>query len=296
MTSTPVLASTWAFGMKANAAAWEVLGAGGTALDAVERGATVIELDPEIASVGVGGDPNAEGAMELDGAIMDGRTGAVGSAVGLRRVATPTSVARRVMERTPHVMLAGEGAGRFARLQGFEERDLLTDPARRRWVEWRARRREGAEGHDTIGLVARDGRGDMAAACTTSGVSWKLPGRVSDSAMVGCGLYADNGVGAAVATGMGEIIARVCGSFLIVERMRAGAPPQEACEEAVRRIVGMNPSGSSHGVPIRAAFLAMDREGRIGAASIRSGFQYALSRDGRHVLMDGPAMLADPAS
>jgi isoaspartyl peptidase/L-asparaginase-like protein (Ntn-hydrolase superfamily) len=296
MTTTPVLASTWAFGLKANAAAWEVLGSGGTAMDAVERGATVIELDPELASVGVGGDPNAEGAMELDAAIMDGRTGQVGSVVGLRRVATPTSVARRVMERTPHLMLAGEGAGRFARLQGFEERDLLTDPARRRWLEWRSRPGRETEGHDTIGLIARDVRGDLAAACTTSGVSWKLPGRVSDSALVGCGLYADNGVGAAVATGMGEIIARVCGSFLIVERMRAGVAPQEACGEAVRRILHMNASGSCHGIPIRASFLAMDREGRIGTASIRSGFQYALCREGRHVLADGEALLTDPVT
>ena len=293
MSIIPIVISTWSFGLKANAAAWEVLSAGGSALDAVERGATVIELDPEMASVGIGGDPNAEGVVELDGAIADGRTGQVGSVAGLRRVATPTAVARRVMERTPHLMLAGEGAQQFARAQGFPEQELLTDAARRRWLEWRAKTRRGPEGHDTIGLIARDASGDLAAACTTSGVSWKLPGRVSDSALVGCGLYADNEVGAAVATGLGEVIARVCGSFLIVERMRGGASPQAACEEAVRRIVKMNPSHSDHGVPIRASFLAVGRDGQVGAASIRPGFQYAICRNGTHELLDGKAMLKD---
>ncbi len=294
MSITPLILSTWSFGLKANAAAWEVLSAGGSALDAVERGATVIELDPELASVGIGGDPNAEGVMELDGAISDGRTGRVGSVVGLRRVATPTAVARRVMERTPHLMLAGEGAQQFAWSQGFREQDLLTDRARLRWLEWRARRAPGGpEGHDTVGLIARDASGGLAAACTTSGVSWKLPGRVSDSALVGCGLYADNEVGAAVATGLGEVIARVCGSFLIVERMRGGASPQAACEEAVRRIVKMNPSHADHGVPIRASFLAMGRDGEVGAASVRPGFQYAICRNGTHELLDGKAALRE---
>ncbi len=293
MSFTPIIASTWAFGLKANAAGWEALSSGGSALDAVERGATVIELDPELTSVGVGGDPNAEGVMELDGAVMDGRTGAVGAVVGLRRVATPASVARRVMERTPHILLAGEGAQQFARMQGFPEQDLLTDRACQRWLEWRAAHRGKTEGHDTIGLVALDQNGDLAAACTTSGLSWKLPGRVADSALVGCGLYAENAVGAAVATGLGELIARVCGSFLVVERMRAGDPPHAACEEAVRRIVRMNPSGESHGVPIRAAFLAINREGEVGAAAIRPGYQYAVCRDGAHALLDGVALLKE---
>lgn len=293
MSIIPIIISTWSFGQKANAAAWEVLGAGGSALDAVERGATVIELDPELGSVGLGGDPNADGVMELDGAIMDGRTGQVGSAAGLQRVATPAAVARRVMERTPHVMLAGEGAQQFARSQGFEERDLLTDRARQRWLKWKAQRDRETEGHDTIGLIARDAKGDLAAACTTSGLSYKLPGRVSDSAMVGCGLYADNEAGAAVATGLGEVIARVCGSFLIVERIRGGASPQDACEEAVRRILKMNPSLSERDRSVQAAFLAMDRDGQVGAAAIRSGFQYTVCRNGVHELQSGKSLLKD---
>ena len=214
-----IVVSTWRFGLSSNQPAWEILKSGGSALDAVVRGVEVAERDPAVKSVGFGGYPNAEGEVEVDAAVMDGRTLGYGAVAGLRKIATPTAVARRVMEKTDHVFLVGNGALKFARAQGFEECNMLTEHwARSLGKKWK-RERTGppADVHDTIGMIALDQRGNLAVACTTSGAAFKLPGRVGDSPLIGSGLYADNDAGAAAATGRGEEITRTCGSYAVVE-------------------------------------------------------------------------------
>lgn len=286
----PVVVSTWNFGLKANVPAWEILRAGGSALDAVVAGVAVAERDPEVKSVGYGGYPNAEGVVEVDAAVMDGRTLGYGAVVGLRNVVTPAAVARRVMEKTPHVMLAGEGALAFARAQGFPEKDLLTDRARQAWEAWKAGRSGNpTDAHDTIGMLALDAAGDLAAACTTSGLAFKLPGRVGDSPLIGSGLYADNEIGAATATGRGEEIVRICAAFLIVEGMRQGRSPQEACEEAVARLIERVPTSR----PFQMAFLALSRTGEYGGASAREGFPYAATTPHETGLHNAPYSVRD---
>lgn len=267
----PVAISTWWFGEMAVRRAGELLRAGGSSLDAVEEGIKVVEDDPRVTSVGYGGLPNSDGYVELDAAIMHGPTHSAGSVAALRCIKNPISVARRVMERTRHVMLVGEGALRFALECGFEKVELLTEEARRKWEEWR--KREGnAEGHDTVSLIALDRDGNLTVGCSTSGLAFKLPGRVGDSPIIGAGIYVDNDVGAAAATGVGEEILKFCGSFLIVELMRSGMSPQEACEETVRRILAKKPENRK----IMAAFIALSRDGRWGAAATKEGFSYAI--------------------
>jgi L-asparaginase/N4-(beta-N-acetylglucosaminyl)-L-asparaginase len=281
----PLVISTWRHGLAANEAAWKVLSAGGSALDAVEAGVRVSEADPEVSSVGLGGIPNSEGVVELDAAIMDGTSRDAGSVASIQRIKHPVSVARKVMEKTRHVMLVGDGARRFAVAQGFPEEDLLTEKAKAAHERWKAAQGGEAEGKDTIGMVALDGEGRIAAACTTSGLSFKLPGRVGDSPIIGAGLYAD-APGGASATGIGEEVIKVCGSFLIVESMRRGASPQAACEGAVRRILEGHPENAGKQV----AFIALSPAGETGAAAIRKGFRYALrdARGGR--LIEGKAL------
>ena len=199
-----VVVSTWAIGERANIPAWKILMEGGSALDAVVAGVSVAEKDPEVKSVGYGGYPNAEGEVEVDAAVMDGRNLGYGSVVALRNIDVATAVARDVMDKTDHVMLAGEGALSFGRREGYAEREMLTNRSRKAWEEWKAGRSDKpTDSHDTIGMVAMDKAGDMAAACTTSGLAFKMKGRVGDSPLIGCGLYADNEAGAAVATGRG---------------------------------------------------------------------------------------------
>ncbi|HEV2471325.1 MAG TPA: N(4)-(beta-N-acetylglucosaminyl)-L-asparaginase, partial [Chthonomonadales bacterium] len=240
--------TSWPFGLPACRTGWSVLAAGGSALDAVEQAANVTEEDPEASSVGYGGMPNAEGVVELDAAIMDGalhRAGAVGGLSGIRR---PISVARKVMETTHHVFLVGYNARRFAIRNDFPEHDLTTEFSRSRYREWRlahsapevAHFHDQAavdEDHDTIGLCALDGDGNVAAGCTTSGLAWKTPGRVGDSPIIGSGLYADNEVGCAAATGDGDEMMKACLSYRIVMLMELGATPQHACEEALRYLL-----------------------------------------------------------
>ncbi|MBN1419329.1 MAG: isoaspartyl peptidase/L-asparaginase [Planctomycetes bacterium] len=269
-----VIASTWSFGTIANRAARETLARGGSALDAVVAGAQAVELDTQVDSVGYGGLPNSEGFVELDAGVMDGTSLRVGAVVALRDIRTPAAVARRVMERTRHAMLAAEGALRFACAQGFRTEETLTSEARDRWRAWEAGDREDP-GHDTVGVVAIDAAGHAAAACTTSGLRWKLPGRVGDSPLVGSGFYADDAVGAAVATGIGEDIVRVCGSFLIVEGMRRGLEPAEAVREALDRLVARDPSARER----RSAFIALRRDGACAGGSTRNGFSYAVTFD-----------------
>jgi N4-(beta-N-acetylglucosaminyl)-L-asparaginase len=275
-TTKPVVVSTWKFGMAANEAAWEVLSKGGRALDAVETGVRVVEADADNSTVGIGGTPDEEGFVTLDACIMD-ETGDCGSVAFLQNIVHPISVARKVMEETRHIMLVGEGAEQFAYKMGFEKTPLLTEKSKERWEKWREENNPGAkaeinvENHDTIGMVALDADGNLSGACTTSGVGYKLHGRVGDSPIIGAGLYVDNNVGAATATGWGEAVIRICGSHLVVEYMRQGYSPTEACRLAVERLIEKNPDWQD----IQIGFLALNKKGEYGAYCIQQGFQYA---------------------
>lgn len=272
----PVVISTWDFGMAANVAAWKILNSGGSALDAVEAGAKVPEADPTESSVGYGGLPDRDGFVTLDSCIMD-ENGNCGSVAFLQDIVHPVSVARAVMEKTPHVMLVGEGALQFALSQGFEKKKLLTPEAEKTWKQWSEKSEYkpviNIENHDTIGILALDAKGNLSGACTTSGMAFKMHGRVGDSPIIGAGLYVDNEVGAATATGLGEEVIRVVGSHLVVELMRQGRTPEEACREAVLRIVKKNPEKSRS---LQVGFLAIDKQGNTGAFCIQPGFTYAL--------------------
>ncbi|MCO5725632.1 isoaspartyl peptidase/L-asparaginase family protein [Robiginitalea marina] len=268
----PITLCTWDFG-NATARAWEVLQNGGTALDAVEAGAMVEEADPGNQTVGLGGRPDREGVVTLDACIMDSN-GNCGAVMGLEGFVHAVSVARKVMEQTPHVILAGAGAAQFAREQGFPSQDLLTPASREEWEEWKKTSRYqpviNIENHDTIGILAMDGEGRLAGACTTSGLAYKMRGRVGDSPVIGAGLYVDPEVGAATATGLGEEVVRTVGSFLIVELMRQGKSPQEACEEGVRRILGRK-----QGRPdFQIGFIALNHRGETGAYGAHPGFSF----------------------
>lgn len=287
--------STWDFGVAANQAAWTILGAGGHALDAVEKGVQVPESDLRNHSVGKGGYPDRDGHVTLDASIMDADL-SCGGVAALENIEHPISVARRVMERTPHVLLVGEGALQFAIAQGFKQQNLLTPEAEAAWHEWlktahyqptinsevRDYGKTGSQGtgmpggagnHDTIGMLAIDAQGRLAGACTTSGMAWKLRGRVGDSPIIGAGLYVDGEVGGATSTGVGEEVIRNAGSFLVVELMRQGRSPHEACKEAVLRIVKRRREESK---TIQVGFLAMNRAGEVGAYAIQHGFSYAV--------------------
>ncbi len=274
----PAAIATWEFGVPAVARSGEVLTAGKRCLDAVEQGIRVAELDPEETSVGHGGLPNAEGVVQLDAAIMDGLTHDSGAVAALEGFRTPISVARRVMERSRHAFLVADGARHFALREGFVAEETLTENARQRWAEWRASD-DASPTHDTIGLVALDPQGDLAVGCSTSGIGFKDAGRVGDSPIVGSGLYVDNDVGGAAATGTGEVILRYCLSFIVVELMRQGRSPTEACEEAIKRI---GPSADERGA-LAAAVIALSRDGDYGACSGRPGFSYGVwTPDGVH--------------
>lgn len=291
----PIVISTWKHGLAANEAAWKVLARGGKALDAVEEGVKVSEADPKVINVGYGGLPDASGRVTLDACIM-GPNGHAGAVVFLEHIKHPISVARLVMEKTEHIILAGEGALAFALEHGFQKEDLLTPYARERWLRWRENMevdedRLGilAESHDTIGMLAQDTHGDLAGACTTSGVAYKVRGRVGDTPVIGAGLYVDNEVGAATGTGRGELILQICGSFFIVEKMREGLSPQAACEAAVKRILSMRDKGqikNPEGPTFQACFIAVDKKGNYGAASLAKGFPYAVYHNGKNELIE----------
>jgi len=265
----PAAIATWTFGKSAVEAAGELLCKGRAALDAVEKGINVVELDASVTSVGFGSLPNAEGIVELDAAIMDGTTYRAGSVCALRNIKCAISVARKVMEETPHVMLAGENALAFALSRGFREEELLTPESRRRWHEWKS---GPAPSHDTVSLVALDCAGRLAAGCSTSGLAYKLPGRVGDSPILGAGLYADGEVGGAGATGIGEEIMRFCASFLVVEFMRNGSGPAEACRKVLDRIASKKPADRE----VNICLIALARNGECGAAGMQPGFPYAV--------------------
>src|SRR5579875_3980953 len=275
-----VVIATWTFGQTAVKAAVPLLQAGKPALEAALAGAQAVEDDPKVHSVGYGGLGNALGTVQLDACVMDGETLACGAVAGLENVRHAAALARRVMEKTPHILLVGQGAQQFALQQGFPLESLHTPES---VAEWEKRRRQSKQstssGHDTIVVLALDRKGSLAGVCSTSGLAHKLPGRVGDSPLIGSGLYVDNTAGAAGATGIGEEIIRIGGSLLIVEAMRAGKTPQEACELAVRKVNAVAVRRGVH--PARIAFLALDPRGRIGAACTeRTEFQYAVARPG----------------
>jgi L-asparaginase/N4-(beta-N-acetylglucosaminyl)-L-asparaginase len=276
----PVVISTWEHGLAANAAAWTILSSGGRALDGVEQGVMVTESDPIGQSVGIGGFPDMSGEVTLDACIMN-EEGDCGSVAYLKGIEHPISVARKVMEETPHVMLVGDGAKEFALSKGFPEINLLTEKSKQDWEKWKASENKDAlpkinvENHDTIGLLALDAEGNLSGACTTSGAAWKMRGRVGDSPLIGAGLYVDNEIGGATATGWGEAVIRAVGSFLVVELMRQGHSPQKACELAVDRVISKNPDWKE----IQVGFIALNKQGEYGAYCIQPGFDYAVQYD-----------------
>ena len=280
MESTPLVISTWSHGLAANEAAWKTIQDDGSALDAVENGVRITEGDPAISSVGYGGLPDSNGDVTLDACVMD-EHGNAGSVMYLKHIMHPVSVARLVMERTQHVVLAGDGALQFALSQGFKKENLLTPEAKKRWEEWKKSDKSVAhlaENHDTIGMLAVDKNGNISGACTTSGIAFKLPGRVGDSPIIGAGLYVDNEVGGATATGQGELIIKIAGTFLITELMRNGDAPSIACEKAVTRIYEKFPD-QRH---FQVGFIAVNKSGRTGGFSLHKGFNYALCQGGKN--------------
>lgn len=282
----PIVISTWDHGMPANAAAWEILSKGGNALDAVEAGVMVPEGDPTVRTVGYGGYPDREGKVTLDACIMD-KDSNCGSVAFLQHIKHPIAVARKVMEDTPHIMLVGEGALQFALEKGFPKENLLTAESEQDWKNWLQKSEYkpviNIENHDTIGLLALDANGDLSGACTTSGASFKMHGRVGDSPIIGAGLFVDNEVGAATATGLGEAVIRMVGSHLVVELMRQGNSPEKACKLAVERIIAKHKDVSD----LQVGFIALNKAGEHGGYCIHKGFNYALRDKKNNLLIDG---------
>jgi N4-(beta-N-acetylglucosaminyl)-L-asparaginase len=298
----PIVISTWDFGIAANKDAWKILSAGGSALDAVEQGVRVPEADPKNQSVGYGGLPDRDGHVTLDACIMD-EFGNCGAVAGLEHIMHPISVARLVMEKTPHVMLVGDGALQFAVENGFKKQNLLTKESEKAWKEWLKTAKYAPVmnienklydkvaptklpgnqyNHDTIGMLALDAKGNISGACTTSGMAYKLHGRVGDSPIIGAGLYVDNEIGGATSTGVGEEVIRNVGSFLVVELMRQGYSPQDACKEAVMRIIKRKPETAKN---IQVGFLALNKKGEYGAYAIQKGFSYAVCTEQQNDLL-----------
>ncbi len=297
----PIVIATWDSGMAVNAAAWKILSQGGKALDAVEAGAMFIETQNSCC-VGLEGYPDRDGYVTLDACIMDQHFNC-GAVAGLERIKHPIAVARKLMEKTPHVMLVGNGAQQFARENGFPlESAELSNDAKKAYEEWKIKSEykpvinienlrddepakkhngpfappffdDGTANHDTMGLIALDGSGDLSGAVTTSGMAFKIHGRAGDSPIVGAGLYVDNEVGAATSSGVGEEVIRICGTHLVVELMRQGFSPELACKKAVERIVKINPAKAK---TLQVGFLAMDKKGRHGAYAIQQGFVYSI--------------------
>ncbi len=276
-------------GKKAMQAGWEILANGGSAVDAIEKSTNIIELDPEDTSVGYGGLPNEECVVQLDASIMDGKTYNAGAVACLENIKTPASIARLVMEKTDHVMLVGQGALKFAKKWGFKEENLLTEKARKIWVRWKENlnqkddwgppdhlrqekltlyQKEVPFTHGTTNHLAIDKNGDIAGITSTSGLAWKIPGRVGDSPIIGAGLYVDNEVGAAGATGRGEDVIKSCASFYIVMRMKQGRSPQQACEDAMRMIVDKYKKINSNFFPSEK-FVAINKKGEYGCSFLR---------------------------
>ncbi len=307
----PIVISTWDAGIEANKAAWKVLSNGGHALDAVEQGVMVTESSQNCC-VGLGANPDRDGFVTLDASIMDHQFNC-GSVAFLERIKHPISVARRVMEKTPHVMLVGEGAQQFAVAEGFPlESDKLSNDAKKAYENWLkkseykpviniersqkstafapSKLENGEWNHDTIGMVAMDANGNLSGSCTTSGQGFKMRGRVGDSPIIGAGLFVDNEVGAATATGQGEDVIRICGSHLVVEFMRQGLHPEAACKKAVERII--KAKGIEKSKLIQVGFIAINKQGEYGGYCIQKGFNFAVCyADDQNFLVDGKYIL-----
>jgi N4-(beta-N-acetylglucosaminyl)-L-asparaginase len=287
-----IVVSTWDFGKTANLGAWEILGKGGRALDAVEAGVRIPEADPTNQTIGYGGLPDRDGRVTLDACIMDEKYNC-GSVMCLEHIMHPISVARLVMEKTPHIILTGDGALQFALANGFKKQNLLTPESEKAWKKWMktanyhpemnienklyGKEKDpmpgGPDNHDTIGMMAMDDKGNLSGACTTSGLAFKMHGRVGDSPVIGAGLFVDNEVGAATSSGVGEEVIRIVGSHLVVELMRQGLIPEMACKEAVTRIVKRSPEKSK---TIQVGFVALNKEGQYGGYSLQPGFTYSV--------------------
>jgi N4-(beta-N-acetylglucosaminyl)-L-asparaginase len=284
----PLVISTWAPNVKANAEAWKTLSKGGKAVDADEAGVQIPEADPSDQSVGYGGLPDRDGKVTLDACIMD-ENGNCGAVMFLEGIMHPIKIARLVMEKTPHVQLAGEGALQFALAHGYKIENLLTPEAERVWKEWlrtsqydpmtipkllQQKNEPGqVNNHDTIGMLAMDAAGDLSGACTTSGMAFKMRGRVGDSPIIGAGLFVDNEIGAATSTGVGEEVVRICGSHTVVELMRQGMSPELACKKTVERIVKKRGADAKK---LQVGFIAVNTKGEYGGYALQKGFNYAV--------------------
>lgn len=283
----PIVISTWIHGMEANAGAWDVLGAGGNALDAVQRGVAVTESDMSNRSVGLGGRPDRDGHVTLDACIMD-HDSRCGSVAFLEEILHPIDVARAIMDKTPHVMLVGAGAQQWALENGFEKVsfDVPLEEVQKDYEKWRIKSEYktgvNVENHDTIGMLAMDADGRVAGACTTSGMAYKIRGRVGDSPIIGAGLFVDGDVGGATATGVGEAMIRVAGASAVVESMRRGASPEEACYDITHRILKKHPGVEG----MQVGFLALNNKGEHGGYSVYNGFNYALRTSEMNEMVD----------
>jgi len=284
--SGPVVISTWETGLKANTGAWEVLSKNGSALDAVEAGVMVTESTINCC-VGLGANPDRDGIVTLDASIMDHQWNC-GSVGALERIKHPISVARRVMEKTPHVLLVGQGAQQFAVSEGFPlEPQVLSDDAKKAYEQWLKSHeykpviniensKSGSGNHDTIGMIAMDATGNLSGSVTTSGMGFKMRGRLGDSPVIGAGLFVDNEVGAATSTGQGEDVIRMCGSHTVVEYMRQGMSPEEACKAAVERVARIKKEKAKD---IQVAFIAINKKGETGGYALQKGFSYAIKNN-----------------
>lgn len=302
----PIVISTWDFGKAANAEAWKILKNNGRALDAIEQGARVTEADQSNKTVGYGGYPDRDGRVTLDACIMD-ENGNCGSVMCLEHIIHPISVARLVMEKTPHVILVGEGALQFALANGFKKENLLTPDSELAWKEWLKKSQYNPvmnienksfnqnqpgpdffpgsiDNHDTIGMLALDVKGNLSGGCTTSGMAFKMHGRVGDSPVIGAGLFVDNEIGAATSTGVGEEVIKCVGSHLVVEYMRQGNSPREACKKVVERIAKRDPEKAKN---IQIGFLAIDKFGNYGAYALQKGFSYAVKSEKEEIVIPG---------
>lgn len=275
----PIVVSTWNHGMQANEQAWKVLDKQGKALDAVEKGVIAVENDPSVKTVGYGAYPDRDGNITLDACIMNERN-QCGSVAFLQHIKNPIAVARLVMEKTPHVMLVGEGALHFALENGFKKQNLLTEEALTEWQEMFQDKpfkpKANIENHDTVGTLALDQYGNLSGACTTSGAANKMFGRVGDSPIIGAGLFVDNEVGGACATGWGEAVIQHAGSAMVVELMRQGISPQQACREISLRILNTLGRNMDDYQDIQVGFLALRKDGSFGAFALQSGFEIAI--------------------
>ena len=286
----PLIVSTWPFGKAGNDKALDTLKHKGSLLDAVEQGIRVVESDEKNRSVGITGLPNAAGVVQQDACIMNGSDHNAGSVAAIEGILHPITAARRVMEKTPHVMLVGDGARKFAIREGLESIKVDSQKLHKEWHQKQSKpipNKRPKDNHDTVALLVLDSKGHIAGGCSTSGWGGKLPGRVGDSPIIGSGLYVDNKVGAAGATGLGENVMRYCASFMVVEYMRKGLHPEEACVKTIQRIAAIDPKSAED---LHLNFVALDKRGRFGAAGSGSGFRYSVTTPNFSKVLEGSAL------